>query len=185
MRAVGVDFHVPALRRCHERELLAAAAEAAALPFCSGLFDLVVAQDLVEHTPDDRLTVGEMHRVCAPGGLVLLIVPTFQALWSTRDVRFGHFRRYTLGQIVGLLRSAGFQIVQRSYLDLFLLPWLWTAVKLAPRGWDDVPDLSVDTPGASGLLKHALRLVSEAESACVRWARLPIGVAALVVGRKL
>ncbi len=45
-------------------------ADALALPFTTGSFDLVLSQAVLEHVLDPQRYVDELHRVLAPGGLV-------------------------------------------------------------------------------------------------------------------
>src|SRR5680860_1245004 len=42
------------------------------LPFGGAAFELVESMDVLEHTPDARTYLGELHRVLAPGGAVQL-----------------------------------------------------------------------------------------------------------------
>ena len=50
-------------------------ADACRLPFASGVFDLAVSQETVEHTADPFAAVREMVRVVRPGGRIYLQVP--------------------------------------------------------------------------------------------------------------
>ena len=43
----------------------------------SASFDIVVACDVLEHIPDDRAALREVHRVLRPGGTAILSVPQF------------------------------------------------------------------------------------------------------------
>lgn len=54
---------------------LSAASDLTCLPFRSGSFDLVVASHVLEHIPNDRAAVREIHRVLQPAGVALLPVP--------------------------------------------------------------------------------------------------------------
>src|SRR5262249_24604101 len=45
-------------------------------------FDLVTALDVIEHIEDDRAAVSEMVRMLRPGGVLVITVPAFQALWA-------------------------------------------------------------------------------------------------------
>jgi SAM-dependent methyltransferase len=146
--------------------------------------DLVVAQDVVEHVADDVGLLAGVARVCRPGGLALIVAPAHRALWSTRDVRLGHHRRYTLGQLAERVAAAGFRIVHRTYLDLFLVPLLGLAVAAARRTPDGVPDLPQEAPGGGGLLNRVLLAVSRCEAAVALRGSLPLGVAALVLGAR-
>jgi SAM-dependent methyltransferase len=77
-RVVGVDIvqaHVTqAYRYSLSRAARAvfAAGDARALPFADGRFDLVVANDSMEHFPDPRAALSELSRVLRPGGRIFL-----------------------------------------------------------------------------------------------------------------
>jgi ubiquinone/menaquinone biosynthesis C-methylase UbiE len=43
-------------------------ADATALPFGPGVFDAVVAVNVLDHLPDRTVAIGEAHRVLAPRG---------------------------------------------------------------------------------------------------------------------
>jgi len=53
------------------------------LPFGDAAFELVESMDVLEHTPDARTYLGELHRVLAPGGAVLLATPN--RLWPVEQ----------------------------------------------------------------------------------------------------
>jgi SAM-dependent methyltransferase len=179
---VGLDVVPDALVYGRRRGLRAlAAADALELPLRSESADLVIAQDVAEHVADDGQLLSELVRVCRPSGLALIVVPAHGALWSTRDTRLGHYRRYTLSQLAERVQRAGFVVLRRTYLDLFLLPLLAAAVAAAPRTADGVPDLPYEAPGGAGLVNRCLVTLSRAESALALRARIPFGVAALVL----
>jgi SAM-dependent methyltransferase len=70
--AFGVDIGADVRsRRCAE-------ANAMALPFAGGAFDVVTALDVVEHVPWDLQPAlqRELRRVLAPGGVMFVTVPT-------------------------------------------------------------------------------------------------------------
>jgi len=47
------------------------------LPFPPGSFDLVYSAFVLEHTNDPQIFLDEIIRVCAPGGLVVILAPNF------------------------------------------------------------------------------------------------------------
>ena len=65
------------------------------LPWPDASFDLITCLDVIEHTPDDRTALRELHRVCRPGGWLLVTVPAYPALWSLHDEANHHYRRYS------------------------------------------------------------------------------------------
>ncbi len=88
--------------------------------FLPGSLPAVGLFDVVEHIEDDDAFLRHIHGLLQPDGRVYLTVPAFQWLWSQEDVHAGHFRRYTLGEMSGLLRRCGFEVEFASYFFRFL-----------------------------------------------------------------
>jgi SAM-dependent methyltransferase len=103
------------------------------LPWDAHSFDLITCLDVLEHTPDDRLTLTELRRVCAVGGRLLLTVPAYQALWSLHDEANHHFRRYGRRALRQTVADAGWKLERiTSFNSILLVPA--AAVRLAQRG---------------------------------------------------
>ncbi|CAN5229376.1 class I SAM-dependent methyltransferase [soil metagenome] len=83
--------------------------------------------DVIEHLDDDLAFVQSLQRLLVMGGRLYATVPAHQGLWSQEDVAAGHYRRYSLGSISGLLERAGFRIDFATYffrplpLPIFLM----------------------------------------------------------------
>lgn len=91
------------------------------LPFSDGSFDLVLCGHVLEHVPDDRQAMREVHRVLAPGASALILIPVDRNLAATfedptivtprdRERSFGqvdHVRLYGL-DYADRLRAGGF-----------------------------------------------------------------------------
>jgi hypothetical protein len=92
-------------------------------PVGSNSFDVVVACDVLEHVPDDRRAMREIHRILSPNGYAILTVPqkdhsalTYEdsslVTPAERERAFGqwdHLRIYG-DDFVGMLESVGFQV---------------------------------------------------------------------------
>jgi ubiquinone/menaquinone biosynthesis C-methylase UbiE len=182
----GIDLFAGTLPYCRRRGIdSVSVADAIALPFHSATFDFVVAQDVVEHLEDDHAALREIHRVCAANAIVLILVPAFDFLWSDRDVQLNHYRRYSVKHIATVVEDNGFDVLHRTYTDMWLLPLLWAAIKTAPRTRDGVAALPSDAaPGQSQWVNSALLRLSRLESAFATNAGLPFGVSSVVVARK-
>ena len=154
------------------------------LPWGDDTFDLITCLDVIEHTPDDRLTLTELLRVTKPGGYLLVTVPAYQALWSLHDEANHHYRRYERATLRAVSREAGWD-VQRltSFNSLLLLPA--AAVRLAQRrlGAHDgyTNDLALGPAWLNDALEGPLRLEA-------RWLgrghTLPAGLSLLAVLQK-
>jgi SAM-dependent methyltransferase len=87
-----------------------------------GAFDLVLLLDVVEHVEDDG---GFLDRSIVPhvdaGGVVIVSVPAYQALFSAHDEALAHHRRYSPRRLRALL-APRFEIVARGGLFASLLP---------------------------------------------------------------
>lgn len=92
-------------------------------------FDLVIANHILEHVPDDRTAMREIHAVLRPGGRAILQVPFSTAIPASieepatedpgvRSASFGqfdHVRIYQLDDYLARLRDAGFEVEYVPY----------------------------------------------------------------------
>jgi hypothetical protein len=94
-------------------------------------FDSIICSHVLEHVPDDKAAMSEMHRVLKPGGTLLVLVPfrpeqrTYEDPSITepfeRMLAFGqhdHVRFYG-ADLLERLRAAGFQVEDKKGADLF------------------------------------------------------------------
>ncbi|MGX7825777.1 class I SAM-dependent methyltransferase [Actinokineospora sp. 24-640] len=82
-RHVGVDLSASALRQAAEHGVGAVRGDVLRLPLRDGCADVVAAGEILEHVTDLAAAVGEIGRVLAPGGLLVL-----DTLAATRRCRF-------------------------------------------------------------------------------------------------
>lgn len=94
------------------------------LPFKDKTFDLVICSHVLEHVPNDKAAMSELHRVTKLGGVVLALTPlatdeqpTDEAPDMTdpaeRERRFGqwdHVRLYHRADFIRRLEAAGFDV---------------------------------------------------------------------------
>jgi SAM-dependent methyltransferase len=152
------------------------------LPFPDATFDVVTCLDVVEHTPDDRATLVELWRVTRPGGLLLVTVPAYQALWSWHDEVNLHFRRYDSPSLRAAALSAGWGVVGDTHFNSLLLAPA-AVVRLVQRRLRTHAhsDLDLTPPVLNGLLGLPMRLEAWLVAAGVR---LPAGLSLLAVLRR-
>lgn len=116
---LALEFTPDGAEAASRRGLQVVRADAQRLPVADQSLDLVTALDVLEHLPDDKQAVSEIHRVLRPGGVLVAAVPVDQGLWSEHDVAVGHHRRYEPAEFLSLLRGAGLEITEaRSWMVL-------------------------------------------------------------------
>lgn len=101
-----------------------------ALADVTGAFDCIVMWDVLEHMEDDRGALRMVARLLAPGGQLLLAVPSNPREWRWDDDFYGHFRRYTVAEMTERLTQAGLQAV--AFWD-FTFPWFWLMRRIYTR----------------------------------------------------
>ncbi len=154
------------------------------LPWEDSTFDLITCLDVIEHTPDDRVTLRELRRVCKPGGWLLVTVPAYQALWSQHDEANHHYRRYGRRALREAATEAGWQVHRMTSFNGLLLPPA-AMVRLAQRRRRAVnghtPNLQLGPSWLNGALERPLWL----EAGWLRRGRtLPAGLSLLAVLRR-
>ena len=82
-------------------------------------FDTVVMLNVLEHIEHDVDALRNLYELLVPGGRLLLFVPADQRLFGTLDQQVGHFRRYTAETLRDVVTTAGFEIRQMSYHNVF------------------------------------------------------------------
>jgi len=153
------------------------------LPWDEEWFDLITCLDVIEHTPDDRVTLRELRRVSKPGGFLLVTVPAYQGLWSTHDVANHHYRRYSRARLRAAAIESGWRVRRMTSFNSLLLGPA-AAVRLADRrrlhqpNGDYKPELTLGPEWLNRVLEQPLRLEA-------RWLRggrtMPAGLSLLAV----
>ena len=82
-----------------------------------GSFDTIFTLNVIEHIGDDQLAVENCHKLLAPGGRLIMLMPAYPALYNKFDKELGHYRRYTRHTMNKLL-SAHFQVLKIRHFNL-------------------------------------------------------------------
>jgi SAM-dependent methyltransferase len=181
--AEGVDVSEDALAFCRARGLTKVThGEAERLPYADDSFDLVTALDVVEHLDDDASGLREMRRVLRPGGRALLFVPAFMWLWGVQDDVSHHRRRYTLPQLKGRVREAGFEVERATYANVtFFAPILAGRLLMRATGARPASENNINVSALNGVLGQLFG----AERFWLRHLNFPFGVSAVCVARRV
>jgi len=79
--------------------------------------DSCVCLNVLEHIEDDVKALRNMAAVIVPGGVVVLLLPAFPALYGPIDANLGHYRRYSKRDLTALAASAGLRLRRARYMN--------------------------------------------------------------------
>jgi len=80
--------------------------------------DTVLSLNVLEHIEDDKKAFENIYHSLGKDGLVVLVLPAHQALFSKIDKHLGHYRRYTKDLLRERLEQAGFRVEKMMYLNM-------------------------------------------------------------------
>lgn len=181
---VGIEPDASAIRLAHARGgAQYCRGQGTQLPFRSGVFDAVVASDVLEHIRDDVGAAAEIARVLHPGGVAIISVPAHQWLFSEHDAALHHFRRYSKAGIRDVLGRGGLRVRRLSYWNAVLFPAICFRRLVARRRSPNGP--RSDTASVPWLINEALAALLVAEAAVLRHAPLPWGVSLIALAERM
>jgi SAM-dependent methyltransferase len=90
----------------------------------SELFNAILYIDVLEHIEDDRAELVHAARHLKPEGVVCVLSPAHQALYSKFDQAIGHFRRYSKKTLADT-GPPDLKLERLEYLDSFGLLTSW------------------------------------------------------------
>jgi SAM-dependent methyltransferase len=87
-------------------------------------WDVVFLLDVLEHIPQDRDVLMQIHKALRPGGYLFVTTPAFNAFWSYNDDLVHHVRRYVRRDFARLAAATRLQLMRTRYFMFFLSPLL-------------------------------------------------------------
>jgi SAM-dependent methyltransferase/putative flippase GtrA len=79
--------------------------------------DTIMYVNVLEHIENDIHELKLCYDLLPKGGRVLIFAPAMEQLYSPRDVRVGHYRRYHYKEALRKLKLSGFNVEELSYFD--------------------------------------------------------------------
>ncbi len=75
-------------------------------------YDAFFMFEVLEHIEDDFLFMQKISSLQTLGGMLVMSVPSYMKKWQKQDVWAGHIRRYERKELVALLESSGYEVVE-------------------------------------------------------------------------
>ena len=176
----GIDVSPKALSYAKKRKLNVKKGSANSLPFHDGRFDLVTFFDVLYHKGvNEQVALREAFRVLKPGGKIIITDCAMPFLWSVHDEHMDAKKRYTLREMEGLVRQAGFTLQKFSYIYastflLFCLSRIFVRLFQSESTVNKVPHI----------INTILITILWTESKALRFVSYPFGSSLLMVAYK-
>lgn len=125
--AIGADVLLRKLRFLRAVHPEVVQASVFALPFADAAFDTVICSEVIEHIPDDPEVLGELTRVLAAGGTLVVGTPDYgRWLWHAIEWVYGrvapgayaheHITHFDRAGLQARLRSLGYELLDCRYV---------------------------------------------------------------------
>lgn len=134
-------------------------------------YNLILFLDVLEHLPGPVEALRHAKDLLAPGGIILVTVPAFRALWTAHDDFNHHRTRYTRATLLSEMTAAGLTPVESFYCFNWVAP-----VKLAVRAAEALSPAK-PTPAAvpPAPVNEALYHLTRLEARTLTRMKLPFG----------
>lgn len=140
--------------------------------------------DVLEHIQDDMKALNKIHSMLETGGFIAITVPAYDFLWSSHDVKAGHFRRYTRSEIVKKLEACGFSVKRATYFNTILFPVVWAVRVFRKKDAKFSGSKSDFSFGATGAVNWLLGMMFSFEKICLFFGNFPFGVSIFCLAEK-
>lgn len=184
---VGLDPSLHALRSARAQVgVEVAQGTSNALPFRSETFRVISLFHVLEHLPDPRMCLAELHRVLEPGGWLVVQVPNAASLqrrllglhWEGFDVP-RHLANYNPRNVRRLIEGCGFAVEAMDHFSLRDNPAI-VVMSLAPRLY---PPARRTGPQSSTPGYAALDAAMDLAFLALTWAAVPFAFVESLLGR--
>ena len=140
-------------------------------------YDFILLADVIEHIKKSKNTITFLKKILKKNGYILITVPAYQFLFSKKDEKLGHYRRYDKKSL--LKETYNFKLEKISYFNTLLFP-LISLVTLWNKFFkvDYIEDVE-KTPNF--ILNKFLYVIFSIESYLLKFFNFPFGISIYVL----
>ncbi|MDX9703009.1 MAG: class I SAM-dependent methyltransferase [Candidatus Auribacterota bacterium] len=143
--------------------------------------DIVFLMDVLEHIKHDRNLIESLLDVMPDGAYIVASVPAYPALFSSWDTVLGHYRRYSMNNLMSLFKRAGARIVVYSYIFSYLTPGIiWRRIFQKNRH----TNATCEFPSVPDRLNRFLIRLNKLEIQASGFISIPCGSSILCMAQK-
>jgi SAM-dependent methyltransferase len=106
-------------------------------------FDSIFLLNVIEHIEDDLMAIKNCNYLLNDEGHLILLAPAYAWLYSSLDKQLGHFRRYSLDSLRGLLKQENFSILSGAYFNFTGIAGWWLFGKILQQKMLSSGEMSV------------------------------------------
>ncbi len=151
--------------------------------FPDNTFDVVLSMDVLEHLEDEEWALKEIERILKPNGIFVVMVPAYMFLWGVQDEVAHHYRRYTKGSLLKVVKDkTKLNTVRSTYFNTFLFTPI-ALVRLVSRLFK-IKGRESDFDLNSPMLNKILFSIFNFERKILKKINFPFGVSILALFKK-
>jgi SAM-dependent methyltransferase len=145
-------------------------------------FDLIVATDVIEHIKNDKKEIIKISNLLKKDGYILITVPAFQSLYSSKDISLKHYRRYNK-ETLHILLNKHFHEIKFTYFNFIL--FLPIAVLILFFKITKIKFISTVEKKPNFLINKLAFYLFAFESFFINKIKFPFGISLLFFGKKV
>ncbi len=151
--------------------------------FGDNTFDVVLSMDVLEHLEDEEWALKEIERILKPNGIFVVMVPAYMFLWGVQDEVAHHYRRYTKGSLLKVVKgTTKLNTIRATYFNTFLFTPI-ALVRLVSRLFK-IKGRESDFDLNSPMLNKILFSIFNFERKILKKISFPFGVSILALFKK-
>lgn len=185
----GCDLSAEALKLCRLRGLQSLfQADLNSLSLHAARFDVITSIDTLYHLDvhDEKTVLEKFHAALKPGGILILNLVAHEFLRSTHDIAVHTRKRYTRGEVEGLLERCGFHVIVSSYrLGFLFVPIAVLRIFKRVVNFSRAPHtVHSDVAAPHPLVNRLLLWLARLENRLVLRSSMPFGTSVFTVAER-